>query len=282
MAKGRKLVSPGWLSLTKVDQVEEAKDETPNPVPAFKVGQTVPVRCEVVPMKTRRPQRYTDAALVEILEEKGIGRPSSFASIVSTLLERGYVRQEDDMQLYVQDLGIYVFQTLNGKFTFMDFEYTRRMEAQLDQIAQGAATYIDTVATFDGGLGGELENFARATKPRFPCPSCGKPMCRHTKDDGHAFWGCTGYPECKTVREDVGGKPSATAGPAPSAFKCKCGQPLIHRKKAAAGDSKGYDFFGCSDRACNKAYPNKGGRPDFAADLKRASGRPKVVARIKI
>lgn len=279
VAKGRKLVSAGWLSLTKVDQVEEAKEEAPNPVPSFNVGDRVPLRGEVVPAKTRRPARFTDASLVELLEEKGIGRPSSFASMVTTLLERGYVRQETDMQLFALDLGIYVYQILNGKFTFMDFEYTRQMEERLDAIAQGAAKYVDTVSDFDGDLDSELASFARLTKPRFPCPTCGQPMARHTNDKG-AFWGCSAYPQCTTVREDVNGKPSATAGPAHSAFKCGCGKPLVHRRKAAVGADKGYDFFTCSER-CGKTYPNKGGRPDFAAGLKRGNGRPVAVAKIK-
>ncbi|GAH94171.1 unnamed protein product, partial [marine sediment metagenome] len=282
---GKKLVSPGWLSLTKVDQAEEkaegTKEDAENPVPAWTLGERVSVACEVVPVKTRRPARFTDAGLVEMLEEKGIGRPSSFSSIVTTLLERAYVRQEEDMQLYATDLGIYVYQMLNGKFAFMDFEYTRQMEARLDLIAQGTTNYVDTVSAFDEDLDGELGNFARVTKPRFPCPSCGKAMVRHTKDQGDPFWGCSGYPDCKTVRADLGGKPAATADPAPSAFKCsKCGKPLLHRKKAAAGDVKGYDFFGCSDRACGKSYPNKGGRPDYAADLRRSAGRPQAVAKI--
>lgn len=285
VAKGRKLVSPGWLSLTKADQAEEKKDDDgeagENPVPALKVGERVAVACAVVPVKTRRPKRFTDAALVEILEEKGIGRPSSFASIITTLLERAYVRQEDDMQLFAMELGIYVYQLLNGKFAFMDFEYTRQMEARLDLIAHGASSYVETVRAFDGDLDVEIGNFAKVTKPRFPCPSCGQPLYRRVKDQGEAFWGCTGYPTCTTVRADVGGKPAAGAGPAPSQFKCKCGKHLIHRKKAAVAGEKGYDFFGCEDRACGKAYPNKGGRPDYTADLRRAAGRPQAAAKIK-
>lgn len=273
-AKGRTLLEPGWLSLTKGDQAEEQEAEVANPIPKLAKGSALAPTGEVVAKKTRAPARLTDASLIKILDERGIGRPSTFQSMVKTLLDRGYATQTSDMRLFATDLGIYVYQTLNGRFGFMDFDYTRDMEARLDEIAQGRAKYVDTVAAFESDIDTEVTRFLRDVKPRFPCPTCGRPMHRIEPDDKEPFWGCSGYPDdCKTTRPDANGKPGAAAGPALSAHKCRCGKPLIHLKRAASGDSKGYDFWGCSDRGtCSQTYPNKNGKPDYAATMKKPGG----------
>lgn len=272
-AKGRTLLEPGWLSLTKGDQSKEEEADVANPIPKLAKGATLTPAGEVMPKKTRAPARLTDASLTGILEEKGIGRPSTYSAIMSTLLDREYVRQDNDMRLFALDLGVYVYQMLNGRFDFMDFDFTRDMESRLDDIAQGKAKYVETVAAFDSSLDAEVAKFNRDAKPRFPCPTCGRPMHRIEPDDKEPFWGCSGYPDdCKTTRPDANGKPGAATGPALTAYKCGCGKPLVHLKRAASGDSKGYDFFGCSDKgSCSRTYPSKGGKPDFAAAMKKGT-----------
>ena len=273
-AKGRTLIEAGWLSLTKGDQTEKEEADVSNPIPKLTTGATLTPSGEVVPKKTRAPARLTDASLIKVLEEKGIGRPSTYSSIITTLLDREYVRQDDDMRLHALDLGVSVYQMLNTRFAFMDYEFTREMEERLDRIAEGKAKYVETVAEFDASLEKEIAGFMRSVKPRFPCPDCGRPLRRIESDGQGFFWGCAGYPnDCKTTRPDDNGKPGASAGPVLTAHKCKCGKPLVHLKRAASAGVKAYDFFGCSDReSCGNKYANKGGKPDYAAAMKNAPG----------
>jgi DNA topoisomerase-1 len=102
------------------------------------------------------------------------------------------------------------------------------------------------------------------------CPDCGKALRHMVKEGagGYDFWGCSGYPDCKSTFKDDGGQPGAKNGPKAkpaSEFKCpKCKKPLYRRQGVSQKTGKPYDFYGCADRDCNAVYyPKEDGSPDF-------------------
>lgn len=267
-ARGKALIEPGWLSLTKGDQSEEdAHDaELDNPIPRLSVGGALRGEGQVTNKRTKSPARFSDASLVKALEERGIGRPSTYASIIETLLDRQYVTMDGRQRLSCSEVGMKVFHLLMDKFSFMDFEYTRKMEDHLDDIAVGQAKYLDVVSASYATLVREVSAFKQSSKPRFPCPVCGRGLMRvmPSEDGKKPFWGCSGYPACNTTLPDDNGKPGVRNQPAHSQFNCTCGKPLIRRKKVGVGKNKGYDFFGCSGfPACPLSFPAKAGKPDY-------------------
>ena len=143
--------------------------------------------------------RCTEASLVRELEKRGIGCPSTYATILDTIMSRGYVVTEK-RYLASTPLGEKVVDSLRGHFAFADYEFTRKMEQALDDIAGGKADYRSVIAEAYARLEQELQAFAKATGKT--CPQCGKPMRRKTKapgkdgKGGYDFWGCTGWPEC--------------------------------------------------------------------------------------
>lgn len=205
-AKGRTLLSPGWKMLTQQDATQDAEadsdtQEPDNPVPAMKPGSVATaLTSAVLTKKTKPAARFTEASLVRELEKKGIGRPSTYAAILDTIMSRGYVKT-DKRNLVPTPLGETVVDALRGKFSFADYEFTRSMEQALDDIAEGKAEYRSVVAKAHAQLEEELKTFAKASGKA--CPKCGKPMVHRVKKPGkdgkggYDFWGCTGWPECK-------------------------------------------------------------------------------------
>ena len=205
-AKGRTLLAPGWKMLTQQDATVEAEadsdtQEPDNPVPAMKPGSVATaITGTVLTKKTKPAARFTEASLVRELEKRGIGRPSTYAAILDTIMSRGYVKT-DKRNLVPTPLGETVVDALRGKFSFADFEFTRSMEQALDDIAEGKAEYRTVVGKAHAQLEEELQTFAKASGKS--CPKCGKPMVHRVKKPGkdgkggYDFWGCTGWPECK-------------------------------------------------------------------------------------
>ena len=205
-ARGRTLLSPGWKILLQDDAAAadpegEADADPANPVPAMKPGTKATALSGVVLTKKTKPApRYTEASLVRELEKRGIGRPSTYAAILDTIQQRGYVKTEKRFLLPTQ-LGEKVVDALCGHFAFADYEFTRNMEQALDDIAEGKALYKAVISAAHEQLEQELAAFARATGRA--CPRCGKPMVHRVKKPGkdgkggYDFWGCSGWPECK-------------------------------------------------------------------------------------
>lgn len=202
-AKGRTLLSQGWKVLTADDATTEDTDdaEPENCVPAMKPG-TKPTALggTVLAKKTKPAARFTEASLVRELEKRGIGRPSTYAAILDTIMARAYVKTEKRF-LVPTPLGVMVVDKLRDNFSFVEYEFTRTMEQALDDIAAGKADYRAVVSDAHARLEQELQAFAKATGK--VCPKCGKPMVRRVKKPGkdgkggYDFWGCTGWPECK-------------------------------------------------------------------------------------
>ncbi|MBX7081756.1 MAG: topoisomerase DNA-binding C4 zinc finger domain-containing protein [Nannocystaceae bacterium] len=149
------------------------------------------------------PPRYTEASLVKTLESEGIGRPSTYASIISVIQERKYVEQLD-RRFYATDLGEVVTDKLTEAFpTLIDVGYTRQMEAELDKIEEQAADWVKMLQNFYGPFSRQLEAAhedmthakAEIQPALFKCPKCGSRTCYRFGRNGR-FLSCTAYPDC--------------------------------------------------------------------------------------
>jgi DNA topoisomerase-1 len=227
--------------------------------------------------KTKPPARYTEASLIRELENRGIGRPATYAAIVDTIMRREYVRTEK-RRLAPTVLGEKAVELLSGAFSFIDYDFTRDMESALDGIAEGKSAYRDVLGRAYERLQTELVAFAsghgvalgeRTARPEpetteFSCTVCGKLLVhmKGQKKNGsgeYDFFSCSDK-KCNASYPNEGGKPGeARRKPEPTKFKCKaCGKPLVRRESA-----KG-PFFGCSGYpSCKQLYQDKGGKPDF-------------------
>jgi DNA topoisomerase-1 len=219
--------------------------------------------------------------LIRELENRGIGRPATFAAIVDTILRREYVRTEKG-RLAPTPLGEKAVAFLNGAFSFIDYDFTKEMESSLDGIAGRKADYADVLGKAYERLQAELGAFASrygvsAERTRrepettaFTCIVCGKPLVhmQGQKRDGsgkYDFFSCSDR-NCNASYPNEDGKPGeARKKPEPTKYKCKsCGKPLVHMQGQKRDGSGEYDFFSCSDRNCNASYPNEDGKPGEA------------------
>ena len=196
-ARGRVVVFDGFL---RVLPAAHNKDEVE--LPAFAVGEQLKLR-ELMPQQhfTKPSPRYTEATLVRELEKRGIGRPSTYAAIISTIQERGYVRL-DNRRFHAEKIGDIVTSRLEDSFAdLMDYGFTANLEEQLDRIAEGDSQWQEVLDAFYAGFTEKLER-ARASaggmRPNavvetgIPCALCGRPMQIRTGSTG-VFLGCSGY-----------------------------------------------------------------------------------------
>ncbi len=221
--KGEKLKFAGWLALAGGDAADELEAENrDNPIPPLAAGQALTAKeGKLVRKQTEPPKRYTQAGLVKALERLGIGRPSTYAAIMEGLVRRGYVVLKGKIMLPT-DIAKTVVDLLKPSFRFLEYDFTARMEDQLDDIARGEREYLGVVAETYEILRREIDALpasARAaarsagtgatvdaSAPARACPECGKPMRRIHGRNGW-FWGCSGYSEgCRsTLPDDAGG-----------------------------------------------------------------------------
>ena len=191
------------------DDEEEAIGS--NPLPPLNANDPLQMR-ELLPEQhfTEPPKRYTEATLVKTLEEKGIGRPSTYAPTMSTIQDRGYIEKEG-RSLKPSDLGFVVNDLLVDHFpTFVDVTFTAEMEDELDDVASGERKWQPVVAEFYKPLEEALTTANEAapkqiTETEEKCPECGKPMVIRWGRRGQ-FLACTGFPECRTTRSLEGGE----------------------------------------------------------------------------
>ena len=209
-ARGERLLFPGWLAAypqtgkkASPDQDADGEQEAVE-LPELKKGEVLEVRKLSKEQKfTQPPPRYTEATLVKELEEQGIGRPSTYASIISTLLERDYARLEEK-QLTPTDLGGVVCEQLRTHFArLMDIGFTAEMEAKLDQVAEGGVNWVDLLTAFSRDFNPALAAAAKSMTAvkgglptDMPCPECGKPTVIKFGKAG-PFLACTAYPDCR-------------------------------------------------------------------------------------
>jgi len=210
-------------------------------LPAMKVGDK-PGLQSISPDEhfTQPPPRYTEASLIKKLEREGIGRPSTYASIISTVQERGYVQKLGSGgrgALMATPLGRVVTEHLEGHFpTIMDLGFTRDMELELDKIEDTQLDWKQVIKDFYGPFSKDLEKAKKSmtsTKEQgeptdTKCPDCNSPMEKRLSKFGY-YLRCTKAPECKaTYRLDARGNIQIKEGPQPTGIKCdKCGGDVV-------------------------------------------------------
>ena len=177
-ANGQILSFPGFMAVY-LEVADDDKEEGDVRLPQLEEGETLPVD-EIASEQhfTQPPPRYTEATLVKTLEEYGIGRPSTYASIVSTLLDRGYAVLEKK-KFIPTPIGITVIDALVGRFSFAEYTFTSSMEESLDAITQGKMEYRKVLQDFHNTLMSEMgalramEGGSEAVVLNAPCPKCG-------------------------------------------------------------------------------------------------------------
>lgn len=224
---------------------EESRDgdeeENAKPLPDLKEGETVFLeRLNKEQKFTQPPARYTEATLIREMEETGIGRPSTYAPTVSTILDREYVIK-DGKNLKPTPLGEVVTNLMKERFSdIVDLKFTARMEEELDSVESGKKEWRSVLSEFYGPFENSLESAEKALdKERIKvpeeeteeiCEKCGRKMVIRTGKFGR-FLACPGYPECKFTKPLVEEMPG----------KCpKCGGRILKRKS-----QKGYTYYAC-------------------------------------
>lgn len=228
-ARGKTLIYKGWKDLTPTDTAQDQEDaaaaeaqDSDNPVPELSAHDTVTaVSGSLIQSKTKPPGRYTDASLVKEMEKRGIGRPSTFGAIVEEIIEtRGYVEKFGAKQQLKPTLrGKRLIKALTGRFSFVEYNFTRVLEEQLSGIESKTTTYPKLLGLIHDRLSNEIDRFKAEQPIAHPCPSCGRGLFINpgkTKKDP-MWWACAGYaPEGKgcdyTAQDDNGtpGKPNKT------------------------------------------------------------------------
>lgn len=198
-----KITFDGFLKL--YNDADEEQQEAESKIPDLEKGDKV--NCKKVNPKqhfTQPPPRYNEASLVKALEEHGIGRPSTYATIITVIQTRKYVEKKDKA-LHPTLLGRTVSKQLVAQFAdIMDYKFTAGMETKLDKIAEKKAVWNkvlkDFYTPFIEEVNKALQNGERVKiESKIKCPNCGKPMVLRTSKFGTQFLGCSGYPDCKTM-----------------------------------------------------------------------------------
>jgi DNA topoisomerase-1 len=231
---------PGFIAVYSEGRDDDEQGESFVSLPELKIGDklvylaTFPEQCFTQP-----PPRYTEATLIKALEQKGIGRPSTYAPILSTIQERDYVNKTDG-KFRPTELGAIVNRILTQHFPgIVDLGFTAQMEEQLDRIAQGRREWIAALQKFypsfqdmvdEAWMNVEKVDMTQASEET--CPNCGRPMVIKVGRFGK-FLACSGYPQCKTTMPHR----VKTGVPCP-----ECGGELVERVS-----KKKKIFYGCSN-----------------------------------
>ncbi len=212
-ATGSVLKFDGFLAVYDESKDEDEKDEESeelgHKLPAVAQGEKLALN-SIKPEQhfTEPPPRYNEATLVKALEEKGIGRPSTYATIIATIQERAYV-QKNQGRFYPTELGFVTNDLLVANFAdIFDVEYTARMEEELDEIEEGNLAWTEAMREFYSKFEKDLKlakkNMRDVKREERPtdevCEKCGKPMVIKWGRHG-SFLACSGYPDCKNTRE---------------------------------------------------------------------------------
>ncbi|MBW3659025.1 MAG: type I DNA topoisomerase [Actinobacteria bacterium] len=250
---GQVLKFEGYLKVYREwrDEDEDGDDET-SELPDLEEGQVLDLR-ELTSEQhfTNPPPRYTEATLVKTLEAEGIGRPSTYASIIGTIAARDYVRIES-RRFFPTPLGEVVVSFMKAHFSeVVDLDFTARMESTLDEIAEGEEAWCSTVTRFLD----EVDHWVKERKPERPrlplhhpadCPECSAPMERvFSGKSKQWFASCSRWPDCQGTLplNDDGtvGEPEPEPDPDPNVLCLECGQPMLLRS------GKFGQFYGCPD-----------------------------------
>ena len=257
----------GWKKVYKAGTSEDEVN-----IPKLSEGQVLDLEKLIKEQKfTQPPARYTEASLVKEMEEKNIGRPSTYASIISVLVNRKYIKRVKKA-LEPTKLGFDVIGILQVYFSdIVDVKFTGEMEDNLDSVELGEKNWKNVIADFYKGFSEELKAADREVEriekevvlSDEVCELCGKPMAIKEGRFGR-FLACTGYPECKNTKPIVKS----------TGVKCpKCGKEIIEKK----GRKSGKLFYGCSGYPeCDVVFwdqPTGDICPDCGSMLVKSKGR---------
>lgn len=288
LARGRVMVFEGHLRVTnpavkqeaakkeKAAADEEGKEDSGSEpgedqtIPVLAVNQVLEL-LGLDPSQhfTKPPPRYSEASLVKALEREGIGRPSTYAPIITTIQDRGYVTKVG-RQFHATDLGILVTDKLVKHFPdILDVKFTSAMEENLDKIEDGV-DWVQVTDEFYQVFKRDLDaaikdmtsvqaELSQSTEVDVKCEKCGAKMVVRISRRGK-FLGCSAFPKCRNTRPfgNAGGDALTATSPAPTAVdeKCEaCGKPMVVRQ-ARKGRSRGARFLSCSGYpACKTIKP---------------------------
>ena len=240
-ASGFRVSFDGFTALYEESTDDKQKKETA--LPPLEEGQTLKLRSLTADQKfTQPPPLYTEATLIHALEENGIGRPSTYAPIITTIVDRGYV-EKDQKKLKTTPLGQAVNTVMMEQFpNIVDVKFSADMEKKLDIIEAGKADWVQTIDDFYKGFAKSLEDAEKTMEGKrvkvedIPtdeiCEKCGRPMVIKSGRYGK-FVACSGFPECRNAHPLV----KDTGGICP-----ECGGHMLVRKSA-----KGRIYYGCSN-----------------------------------
>ncbi len=244
-ANGRKMKFDGFLKVYSI-----SSDDKDKMLPALAKGEELKMlEVNSEAKETEPPSRFTEASLIRELEEKGIGRPSTYAPIVSTLIERRYVKK-DKKSLVPTVLGRRITRDIMEEYfkDVVDVNFTSGMEANLDKVAVGELKWKKVVSDYYGILKDEIEaarEQAEKVQPEIElvdekCPNCGRQLAKKHSRYGD-FLACTGFPECKYTKSII----------VDTGVKCpSCGGNIIVKRS-----KKGKVFYGCSNYPeCEQVY----------------------------
>ncbi|MCL2067447.1 MAG: type I DNA topoisomerase [Treponema sp.] len=232
---GTKFIEKGFY---KVMKLLSSKEDKGNPYPLLKTGEKVLIE-KFYPQQhfTQGPARYTDATIIKTLEEKGIGRPSTYAPIISVLLDRYYVTRSNK-QLVPTLLGKLINNMLVEYFPqYVDAAFTASMEKKLDEVEENRISWPEMIREFWSPfkvrvdeVGKTLESFKGSLDEatEYTCEKCGKPIMKKLGRFGY-FLACSGFPECRNTKS------------IPLAECPKCGGDVVARK----AKGRGKEFYGC-------------------------------------
>ena len=267
-ANGQNLKFKGFMTLY-VEGTDEKEEKEEGILPELQENQEVKL-LKINPKQsfTEPPARYTEASLVKTLEEKGIGRPSTYSPTITTILERRYI-QKKQKQLVPTELGKIVNKILTENFTdVINVEFTAKIENKFDEIAEGKEQWKQMIREFYGPFEKELEKVEKELEhvelvdevSDVPCDKCGRMMVYKYGKYGK-FLACPGYPECKNTKPIV----ETIDVPCP-----KCGAVVQVRKT-----KRGKKYFICENnpQSCdyiswNKPQPGEKWNPEDAEKVK--------------
>ena len=247
---GTVTIFDGYLKV--YDKFETSEDKELPDIASYKSNVLVTDEVDLKQHFTEGPSRYTEAKLIKEMEDLGIGRPSTYATIVSTIVERGYVKLEQK-KFVPTEIGIETNKKLQEFFSnIINVKYTADMESKLDDIAEGKTIWNELLEKFYKEFEPMVENaFDNMEKKELEktgetCPECGGDLVVRTGKYGK-FVSCSNYPKCKYIKKEE--KKHAT-----EVCTCiKCGNPIVERTTR-----KGKVFFGCSNfPKCKEAYWDK-------------------------
>jgi DNA topoisomerase-1 len=206
-ATGQTMVFPGFFAVYHEDQ-DDAVEEEDKRLPSFEAGDSVKIRKLYGEQHfTQPPPRFSEASLVKALEQYGIGRPSTYASIISTLVNREYVTL-DKKRFQPTDVGRVVNKFLTDHFAhWVDYEFTAKLEDELDDISNGKEEWKPVLARFWKDFSAQLIEKESVSRKEVTqevleeiCPKCGKHQLTNRLGRRGRFIGCAGYPECDYTR----------------------------------------------------------------------------------